>query len=209
MSESVVTVTRKTTESEMRVKLDFSPVKPDYREKINSTITFLNHMIEHIAWRGGFNIEVSVKLDKFALTHVICEDLGIALGKAVAEYIKRNGQNGVRGYGSGIGIIDESKAECSMSFESRSLFVIDYHSIPLRDKVEGMDTEDLETFLEGFVQGANCTMHIDLFRGHNGHHIWEAIYRSVGACLKDTLYLDPERRGMTSGVAGSIEWTVE
>ena len=36
-----VKVTRKTTESEMSVVLDFSPVKSDYREKINTPIPFL------------------------------------------------------------------------------------------------------------------------------------------------------------------------
>ena len=207
--DNCIKVTRKTTESEMTVKLDFSPVKPDYREKINTPIPFLNHMIEHIAWRGGFNIEVSVKLDKFVLTHVICEDLGIAMGKAVAEYIARNKENGVTGFGDAVGIIDEAKAQTALSFESRAYFNLDYHGCRPADKVEGMDSEDLETFLEGFVQGAMCTMHIDLERGHNGHHIWEAIYRSFGSALNRVLYCDPARRGMTSGVAGSIYWTVE
>ncbi len=207
--DNTIKVTRKTTESEMTVILDFSPIKPDYREKINTTITFLNHMLEHIAWRGGFNITADVKLDKFVLTHVICEDLGIALGKAVAEYVKRNRQNGVMGYADGIGIIDEAKAESAISFESRAYFNIDYHGIVLTEKVEGMDTQDLETFLEGFVQGACCTLHIDLTKGVNGHHIWEAIYRSFGVTLNRALALNPDRAGMTSGVAGNIEWTIE
>ncbi len=207
--DNTIKVTRKTTESEMTVILDFSPIKPDYREKINTTITFLNHMLEHIAWRGGFNITADVKLDKFVLTHVICEDLGIALGKAVAEYVKRNRQNGVMGYADGIGIIDEAKAESAISFESRAYFNIDYHDIALTEKVEGMDTQDLETFLEGFVQGACCTLHIDLTKGVNGHHIWEAIYRSFGVTLNRALALNPDRAGMTSGVAGNIEWTIE
>ena len=207
--DNTIKVTRKTTESEMTVILDFSPIKPDYREKINTTITFLNHMLEHIAWRGGFNITADVKLDKFVLTHVICEDLGIALGKAVAEYVKRNRQNGVMGYADGIGIIDEAKAESAISFESRAYFNIDYHGIALTVKVEGMDTQDLETFLEGFVQGACCTLHIDLTKGVNGHHIWEAIYRSFGVTLNRALALNPDRAGMTSGVAGNIEWTIE
>ena len=207
--DNTIKVTRKTTESEMTVILDFSPIKPDYREKINTTITFLNHMLEHIAWRGGFNITADVKLDKFVLTHVICEDLGIALGKAVAEYVKRNRQNGVMGYADGIGIIDEAKAESAISFESRAYFNIDYHDIALTEKVEGMDTQDLETFLEGFVQGACCTLHIDLTKGVNGHHIWEAIYRSFGVTLNRALTLNPDRAGMTSGVAGNIEWTIE
>lgn len=203
-----IKVIRSTTESKMTVVLDFSPIKPDYREKINTPIPFLNHMIEHIAWRGGFNVEVDIQLDKFTLTHVICEDLGITLGKAVAEYVKRNKENGVVGFGDAVGIIDEAKAQTALSFESRVFFDIDYHGLELCEKVEGMDTEDLETFLEGFAQGACATLQIDVLRGHNGHHIWEAVYRSFGSALCNTLYLDERRKGMTSGVAGSINWEI-
>ena len=207
--ENKISVKRKTTESEMSVTLDFSPIKPDYRKKIDTTIPFLNHMIEHIAWRSGINIETKVVLSDFTLSHLITEDLGMALGKAVAEFVKRNTKNGVTGFGDARGMIDEALAQTAMSFESRAYFHIDYHENPLTESVEGMDTQDLETFLEGFAQGANCTLQIDLFRGHNGHHIWEAIYRSFGSCLKNVTFLDASRAGMTSGVAGAISWEVE
>ena len=206
--ENKIQVKRKTTESEISVVLDFSPIKPDYRKKINTTIPFLNHMIEHIAWRSGINIETEVLLSNFVLTHVIAEDLGIALGKAVGEYIKRNKDSGIMGFGDARGMIDEAFAQSAMSFESRAYFNIDYHNNQLSNSVEGMDTEDLETFLEGFAQGACCTFQIDLFRGHNGHHIWEAIYRSFGSCLKAVLTKDDSRAGMTSGVAGEILWEI-
>ena len=202
-----IKVQRKTTESKMTVTLDFSPIKPDYRTKINTPIPFLNHMIEHIAWRSGVNIEVNCELDRFVLTHVICEDLGIALGKACAEYIDRT--DGAYGYGDAIGIIDEAKAQTAVSFESRAFFELDCHGIELMDTVEGMDKEDLETFLEGFVQGASCTMQVDVLRGRNGHHIWEAVFRSVGSALFSAFSVNQDRKGMTSGVAGKIEWSVE
>ena len=202
-----VQVTRKTTESEMKVVFDFSPIKPDYRKKINTTIPFLNHMIEHIAWRGEFNIETDIKLDEFTLTHVICEDLGIAMGKAAREYIQKT--DGAMGFGDAVGIIDEAKAECAISFEDRAYIDINYHGNTPAAQVEGMDSEDLETFLEGFVQGAMCTMHIDLTKGHNGHHIWEAIYRSVGSAINRAFAVSEARKGMTSGVAGKITWTIE
>ena len=179
-----IKVTRKTTESEMNVVLDFAPLKKDYRKYIKTPIPFLNHMIEHIAWRGEVNIDVDLKLDEFVLTHVICEDLGIALGKAAKEYIDRT---------------DGARAYCD----------IDYHGIELSEKVEGMDTEDLETFLEGFAQGAMCTLHIDLVKGHNGHHIWEAIYRSFGSALNKVFEVSESRKGKTSGVAGKIDWVIE
>ncbi len=202
-----IKVTRKTTESEIKVILDFSPLKPDYREKINTGITFLDHMIEHIAWRGGFNIDVNVILDKFTLTHVICEDLGIAFGKAAREYIQS--ADGAAGYGDAVSMLDEALAHCAVSFEERAYIDIDYHGIELSGRVESMDAEDLETFLEGFVQGAMCTMHIDLLKGHNGHHIWESIYRAFGAALSRVFEISEARKGKTSGVAGKIEWSVE
>ena len=198
---------RTTTESEMGVILDFDGLKPDYRKDIKTPIPFLNHMIEHIAYRGGFNIETKIELADFALTHVITEDLGIALGKAVKEYIDIT--DGAYGYGDAIGIIDEAKAECAISFESRAYINWDYHGIDVPSETEGMLSEDLETFLDGFVQGAMCTMHIDLYKGHNGHHIWEAIYRSVGSALCRAVEVCESRKGKTSGVAGKINWVVE
>ncbi|MBQ7794611.1 MAG: hypothetical protein IJ366_08875 [Clostridia bacterium] len=204
-----IEVTRTTTESVMSVVLDFAQLAKDYREKINTPITFLNHMIEHIVWRSGINIEVDVNLDKFLLTHVICEDLGLALGKAVAEYQKRMVSNGIVGYGDAYGIIDEARAHTLISFESRTYCDVDLGGIAVTDEVEGMYKEDLETFLQGFAEGANCTLQIVLEKGANGHHIWEAIFRSLGAALAAALRLDASRIGMTSGVAGAISWEIK
>ena len=71
-----------------------------------------------------------------------------------------------------------------------------------------MLSEDLQTFLEGFAQGAMCTLHVDLLKGSNGHHIWEAIYRAFGSALNKVVAVDESRIGKTSGVAGKIEWTI-
>lgn len=197
---------RKTTESVMGIILDFSPLAPNYREKICTPIPFLNHMIEHIAYRAGFNIRTTTELTDFTLVHVIAEDLGIALGKAVKEYIDTT--DGAYGYGDAIGIIDEAKAEVAMSFESRAYVDIDYHKNTIPSETEGMLSEDLQTFLEGFAQGAMCTLHVDLLKGSNGHHIWEAIYRAFGSALNRVVAIDESRIGKTSGVAGKIEWTI-
>ena len=202
-----IKVTRKTTESVMGIELDFSPLKPDYRKDINTPIAFLNHMIEHTAYRAGFNIKTSLELSDYQLSHVIVEDLGIALGKAVKEYIDTT--DGAAGYGDAVGMIDEARAACAMSFESRAYIDIDYHGVDVPSETEGMLSEDLETFLEGFVQGAMCTMHIDLYKGHNGHHIWEAIYRAFGSALCKVTEVSEARKGKTSGVAGRVEWIIE
>lgn len=204
-----IKVQRKTTESCITVVFDYSPIKEDYRRHIKTPISFLNHMIEHIVWRGGFSLKTDVQLDEFVLNHVICEDLGIALGKAVLEYVCRRTAEGVPGYGFGVGIIDEAKAECAVSFEGRAYADIDFGAVTVPDKVEDMLSEDLVTFLQGFAQGANCTLHLDLSKGTNAHHIWEAAFRAFGIALGAALRPNPDRRGMTSGVAGAAEFSIE
>lgn len=199
----MIKVTRKTTESEMTVSLDFSPLKSDYRSKINTPMPFLNHMLEHIAWRSNCNIGVTVQLDKFDLTHVVCEDVGMTFGKAVLEYVEKSN---VTGYGSSVGIIDEARALCAVSFEGRSGLYFD-SNIEIPAQTEGTLSEDILTFLDGFVQGARCTLHVDVQKGENGHHIWEAVYRALGMALGNAL--TPAREGMTAGVAGKITYTVE
>ena len=199
-----ITVTRKTTESSIRVSIDKGELKPDYRKKIATPLPFLNHMIEHIAWRGALNIEIEMNLSDFELTHLVTEDVSMTLGRAVGEYVKLNNPCG---YGFGVGIIDEAKAEAVISFEDRSY--LDFTTeVDYDEMVEGMPAEELITFLDGFAQGARCTLHIDILKGENGHHIWEAVYRAFGIALGAALSVDESRKGLTSGVAGKVTYEV-
>ncbi len=199
-----ITVTRKTTESSISVAIEKGELRPDYRTQIRTPLPFLNHMIEHIAWRAGLNISIDMKLDEFELIHLVTEDVSMTLGRAVGEFVARNTPSG---YGYGVGIIDEAKAEAVISFEDRSL--LDFISeVDYDEMVEGMPAEELVTFLDGFVQGARCTLHIDVEKGENGHHLWEAVYRAFGIALGQALVVDEARKGKTSGVAGKVTYEV-
>lgn len=199
-----VTAVRKTTESSVKVTIEKGALKPDYRKYIATPLPFLNHMIEHIAWRAGLNIDISLELPDFQLVHLVTEDVSMTLGKAVGEYVRINRPSG---YGFAVGIIDEAKATAVISFEDRAY--LDFTSaIEYGEQVEGMPSEELITFLDGFVQGARCTLHIDIEKGKNGHHIWEAVYRAFGIALGTALSVDPLREGLTSGVAGEVIYEV-
>lgn len=203
-----ISVTRTTTESSIRVALSEGPVASDYRSKIKTPLPFLNHMIEHIVFRSGFNIELSVELADFALDHLVAEDAGQALGKAIGAYYEKNNLSGMTGFGDATAIIDEARAFCAVSFESRSLFTFD-SEIEFSDTVEGMQAEDLKVFLDGVAQGANITIQLSLLRGDNGHHIWEAAFRAVGMALGRSMAISPQRKNMTSGVAGKINYEIK
>ena len=199
-----ITATRKTTESSVSVTIEKGTLRPDYRQYIRTPLPFLNHMIEHIAWRAALNIDIKMELDEFQLVHLVTEDVSMTLGRAVGEFVR---QNTPSGYGFGIGIIDEARAQAVISFEDRSY--LDFSSrVQYGEQVEGMPAEELITFLDGFVQGARCTLHIEIEKGSNGHHIWEAVYRAFGIALWTALEIDPNRAGLTSGVAGKVIYDI-
>lgn len=200
-----VSVKRKTTETEIKVSIDKSELKQDYRRKIKTPIPFLNHMIEHIAYRAALNIEIEMEFDEFELTHLVCEDVAMTLGRAVYEYVKSNVPIG---FGSAVGIIDEARALAAVSFEDRSQLVFN-SDVNLPDVVEGIPGEELITFLDGFAQGARCTLHIDIQSGKNSHHIWEAVYRAFGMVLGQALSVSKYREGLTAGVAGEVIYEVK
>lgn len=200
-----VKVTRRTSESYVTAEIEKGELLPDYRKHIRTPLPFLNHMIEHIAWRAGLNIDIELEMPDFSLIHLVCEDVSMTLGKAVGEFVKLNRPSG---YGFSVGIIDEAKTTAAISFEDRSQLNFT-SAVEYGESVEGMPSEELITFLDGFAQGARCTLHIDIEKGENGHHIWESVYRAFGIALGCALTVDPNRIGKTSGVAGEVIYETE
>ena len=164
-------------------------------------------MIEHVAYRWGFNIKADYKADKYDLKHLIYEDVGMALGRAIKEYVEASYDNGIRGFGSGVGIIDEAKAEVDISFEGRAYMIFD-EKCDIPSETEGTLSEDLKTFLDGMAQGGSFTLQVTVVRGENGHHIWEAIYRALGTALYEATKSYEERKSLTAGVCGKIDYEI-
>lgn len=206
-----VRVTRTTRESCIVVELDRNARQPDAKKWVQTPLPFFNHMMEHVAWRGQMNIAVKVELDHFDLVHVITEDVGICFGKAIKEYVERSANRGIVGYGYAYGNIDEALTRAVLSFENRAYLDFARHDVQLPTHMEGIHSEDLVAFFEGFVQGAQCTLHLDLLKGRvlHGHHIWEATFRAFGMALYEALVEREWRSGMTAGVAGAISFDVQ
>ncbi|PTQ55528.1 MAG: Imidazoleglycerol-phosphate dehydratase [Candidatus Carbobacillus altaicus] len=206
-----IRVFRHTRESHIEVVIDDGPIDWEMKEHLTTPLPFFNHMLEHIAWRSGLNVKATAKLDGFFLAHVITEDTGTALGRAIDTYLEENASRGMFGYGFAYGTIDEALARVVLSFEKRALFSFNPGSVVLPEETEGLKSEDLIAFFEGFAQGGRATVHLDLIKGRpsHGHHIWEAAFRAFGQALYEVLRRDARREGMTPGVAGSIHFSVD
>lgn len=207
----VIQVVRETSESVITIRLDREARDPQAKQKLQTPLPFFNHMLEHVQWRSQMNFSINVELDHFDLVHVITEDVGIALGRAFKEYMEQNAELGLVGYGYAYGTIDEALTRAVISFENRAYLDFQKGDVELPEAMEGMQSEDLVAFFEGFVQGADCTLHLDLIKGRSrhGHHIWEATFRAFGMALYEAFLARAWRQNMTAGVAGAIQMRVD
>jgi len=203
-----VTIQRKTRESQIQTTIKGDELDPNLKANINTTIHFLNHMIEQWAWRSCLNLGVEVTLSDFVLQHVIAEDSGQCFGMALAKVVEKlMKEQGINANGYADGFIDEAAARARISFEFRSSLHFHHGSVHVPERVEDMLCTDLFNFLDGLSQGARCTIHIDLIHGFEPHHIWESVFRALGEATRMALSPCPWRKAQGVGVAGFIDIT--
>ena len=198
-----VVVDRLTREAKVRLVVSRGPrVEPVF----GTGIAFFDHMLEMIAWHGALNMEVSFERKTFALRHVVCEDIGMALGMGVAALLRQAMAAGVEGGGGAWRVMDEASAFAGLSFEGRSMHFIARESDGAKaEMVEDMTGSDMVAFYEGFAQGARCTLQIRAITGNDPHHTWEAVARAFAVALKGCFDPNPFRAGLTAGVKGTLD----
>jgi len=168
--------------------------------KAKTSIPFLNHMIETLAFRANLNIGIKIDSD-LELNHTLAEDAGITIGKAVLELYKFRLKEGIEGFGSAKGIIDEAFADATLSIEGRSNYFING---PKFENVDGSSGYDLIAFLQGFTQGCTCTLRINYY-GEDPHHTFEAVFRAVGFAIRKAIEKNSWRKETISGLKGTLE----
>jgi imidazoleglycerol-phosphate dehydratase len=198
-----IAITRETRESSVEVSVGFGA--RDDAVRSDTGIDFFNHMLEMIAWYAGFNLEATYRSNRFRLTHVICEDVGVVFGHVVRRILERRIPEGVASDGSGFGAIDDALAFSHLVLEGRA-----NHFLELPDSLRSGDVEDahntdLVQFFEGFAQGCRGTLHLRLICGADPHHRWEACFRAFAKALRAALAPDPWRAGATAGVKGTLD----
>ncbi|MBC7173512.1 MAG: imidazoleglycerol-phosphate dehydratase HisB [Polyangiaceae bacterium] len=182
---------RRTSETDIRVEIDLDGTG---KTDVETPIGFLTHMVEQISRHGLFDLTVRAKGDVHIDGHHTTEDLGITLGKAVAEAL--GDKRGIRRYGSATLPMDEACMTCALDLSGRPFFVF---KVPLpKSRLGDFDTELAEVFFEGFARGAQCNLHMHLHTGENLHHIIEIGFKAFARALRVATEVDPRVVGVPS-----------
>jgi imidazoleglycerol-phosphate dehydratase len=185
-------VERKTKETSIKISINLDG-KGDY--SINTSIPFVDHMLSLMAKHGHFDLNVAAKGDTEVDFHHLMEDIGIVLGEAVKKALGEKLR--IRRYGEAITPMDESLAQVAIDLSGRPFLV--YKVRPLKGSmVSGLETSLFEDFFRAFTNHAAMNLHILLHYGRDLHHIFEAIFKSIGRALRDAVEIHPKTKGVPS-----------
>jgi imidazoleglycerol-phosphate dehydratase len=57
----------------------------------------------------------------------------------------------------------------------------------LSGRINDFDVSVLQEFVRGYAQNAGISLHLDLVRGENLHHIAEAAFKAIGLATRQAL----------------------
>jgi imidazoleglycerol-phosphate dehydratase len=179
--ERIKIIKRKTNETEIEIELNIDGCGDS---DINTPVPFLNHVLSSFARHGCFDLRLKATGDVEVDPHHIIEDIGICLGKAVAECI--GDKKGINRFGFVIIPMDETEITISLDLGGRPY--LRYSVEILNEKIENMSTMLVRDFFKALVDNSSMNLHINKNVGVNSHHIIEAVFKAFGIALKQAVH---------------------
>jgi imidazoleglycerol-phosphate dehydratase len=177
-------VERKTLETDVLVKLELDGTG---KSEVNTGVGFLDHMLTLFAKHGLFDLKAQACGDLHVDAHHTVEDVGIALGEAIAKAC--GDKRGMVRYGSFLLPMDEVLVACAVDVGGRPY--LGYSLEMPRGMLGSMDTELVEEFFRAVSNNARMNIHLRQLSGTNAHHIVEAAFKAFGKALDAATHLDP------------------
>lgn len=169
MRQATIERTTKETDITCVLRLDGSG-----HARVETGIGFLDHMLESFARHSRSDIELRCQGDLHVDQHHTVEDVGITLGQAVAQCLG-NG-TGLERFGHTCCPLDEALCAATVDISGRPF--LHYQLAFTRPHIGALDSSLLREFFGGFVLHAKWTLHLEVLRGENDHHIAEAAFKS-------------------------------
>lgn len=190
-------ITRNTNETQIRVSVNLDGTG---RQKLNTGVPFLDHMLDQIARHGMIDLEVEAVGDLHIDAHHTVEDTGITLGMAIAKAV--GDKKGMTRYGHSYVPLDEALSRVVIDFSGRP--GLEMHIPWTRAMIGTYDVDLTGEFFRGFVNHAGVTLHIDNLRGVNAHHQCETVFKAFGRALRMATTLDERAVGIIPSTKGSL-----
>ena len=175
-------VTRNSKETKLRARVDVDGMG---KVKVATGLAFLDHMLEQVARYGGFDLDLRGSGDLHVDTHHLVEDAGIVVGQALSQAL--GDRAGIARFASAYAPLDEALARVVIDLGKRPYLS---YNVPLRGRIGTLESEVLEEFWKALSIHAGATIHVDVIRGRNRHHVAEATFKALGLSLRQAVAPD-------------------
>ena len=194
-------ITRKTAETDIALTLTLDG---SGAADIQSGCGFLDHMLALFTRHARFDLTLRCKGDTQVDDHHSVEDIGIALGQALAKAL--GDKRGITRYGECLLPMDETLIQVALDLSGRAKLC--YLAAIPSPKVGTFDTELGKEFFAALTREAAMTLHIRQLAGENSHHILEGMFKGVARALRAAVAIDsaaadeiPSTKGTLGGRA--------
>jgi imidazoleglycerol-phosphate dehydratase len=190
MTQRIGTYKRETKETSVEASWDLDGTG---QAKVSTGIGMLDHLVSQIARHGIFDITLTAHGDLAVDSHHTVEDVGIALGRALADALGDSA--GIVRMGDALVPLDEALAQVAVDLSGRAYSSI---SVTWTDSRIGELPSDLvEHFLQSMAHEGRFNLHARVLAGVNDHHKAECMMKALGRALCAATRLDPRRAGQT------------
>lgn len=185
------TITRTTSETAISVSISLNGTGV---AKISTGVGFFDHMLEQLAKHALIDMTITAKGDQHIDDHHTVEDVGIALGQALAKAL--GDKKGIRRYGHFALAMDDAQIACALDLSGRPYLIcnLDFPT----PKIGTFDSELVREFFQALSTHGGITLHIDKKHGFNSHHIAEAAFKAVAKSLRMAVEKDPRTDALPS-----------
>jgi imidazoleglycerol-phosphate dehydratase len=191
------TISRKTAETDISVSINLDGTGTYDNQ---TGVGFFDHMLDQLARHSLVDLVVQATGDLHIDDHHTVEDVGIALGQALATAL--GDKKGIRRYGECHLPMDDAQVRCALDLSARPYLVWNLQ-MPT-PKIGSFDTELVREFFQAFATHGGITLHIDQLHGFNSHHIAEATFKAVARALRTAVEVDPRKADAIPSTKGSL-----
>jgi imidazoleglycerol-phosphate dehydratase len=176
MRKGAIARTTKETSIEASLDLDGSGVSD-----VSTGVGFFDHMLDQLARHSLIDMTVHAVGDRHVDDHHTVEDVGIALGHALAKAL--GDKKGLARYADCLLPMDETLTRVAVDVSGRP-FLVFRTEFPT-ERIGTFDAELVREFFQAFAGNAGLTLHIETLYGVNSHHIAESCFKGVARALSE------------------------
>lgn len=147
---------------------------------------FFAHMLTALTTHSGMGIDLEAEGDTHVDLHHTVEDVGIALGEALAVALGE--RRGIVRFAHAYAPLDEALARAVVDLSGRGSF---HYSAP-PELAAAWVTADfpltlVADFFQAFADRGRLTLHLDILSARNGHHAAEAAFKAMALALRQAV----------------------